>query len=234
MEKMIHNMVISLVFIIFIWGSIIHAEEKFKDSTVIPVTSIQAKDFSGLIGMNGLSDTLLNNHFKLYQGYVKNTNTILEKLKGMLTDKKSNTPEYAELKRRLGWEFNGVLLHEYYFENLKGKELLDINSTLYKKITEDFGSFDNWKEDFISTGLMRGIGWVVLYWEPRTGKLINVWINEHDVGHISAARPILVMDVFEHAYMPDYQLDREKYIETFFKNINWNVASKRFGKCLKN
>jgi len=188
----------------------------------------QEKDFSYLIGMSGFSDTLLNNHFKLYLGYVKNSDAILEKLNTLLAVKKDNTPEYAELKRRLGWEFNGRLLHEYYFENLGGSQPLDVNTSLYKKITESFGSFENWKQDFISTGMMRGIGWVVVYWEPKTGKLVNVWVNEHDTGHLSGARPLLVMDVFEHAYITDYQLDRAKYIEAYFKNINWQVAAERF------
>jgi len=125
-----------------------------------------------------------------------------------------------------------MLLHEYYFENLGGKQALDVSSALYKKIIEDFGSFDNWKQDFTSTGLMRGIGWAVVYWEPKTDKLINVWVNEHDEGHITGSRPILVMDVFEHAYMSDYQLDRAKYIEAFFRNINWQASIGRFNECM--
>jgi len=191
-------------------------------------SALQPKDFSGLLGMPGFSDTLLNNHFKLYQGYVKNTNALMDKLAGLSAEKKDRTPEYSELKRRLGWEFNGVLLHEYYFENLGGKEPLDSGGGLYKAIADNFGSFDNWKQDFISTGMMRGIGWVVLYWEPRTKQLINAWINEHDTGHIAGGRPLLVIDVFEHAYMPDYQLDKAKYIDVFFNNINWKTVQERF------
>ncbi|MFA6609566.1 MAG: Fe-Mn family superoxide dismutase [Candidatus Omnitrophota bacterium] len=189
---------------------------------------MQAKDFSHLIGMHGFSDTLLNDHFKLYQGYVKNTNAILDRLDAMLSENRSRTVEYAELERRLSWEFDGMLLHEYYFENMGGKEPVDVKSALYKKIAEEFGTFDRWKEDFISTGSMRGIGWAVLYWEPRTGKLINTWVDEHDKGNIVAAKPILVMDVFEHAYMTDYRLDRAKYIEAFFKNIDWKTVQDRF------
>ncbi|MFA5388329.1 MAG: Fe-Mn family superoxide dismutase [Candidatus Omnitrophota bacterium] len=178
--------------------------------------------------MSGFSDTLLGDHFKLYQGYIKNTNAIFEKLDILSSEGKDRTPEYAELKRRLGWEFNGALLHEYYFENLGGKEPLDPGSAFYRKIAADFKSFDDWKKDFISTGMMRGIGWVVLYLEPKTGKLVNSWINEHDTAHIAGATPLLVMDVFEHAYMTDYQLDREKYIDSFFRNINWKTVSARF------
>ena len=187
----------------------------------------QTEDYSRLLGSAGFSDTLLNNHFRLYQGYVKNTNLLLEKLSTMLAEGKDASPEYAELKRRFGWEFNGMRLHEYYFGNLGGTDTLDQESALYKKITDEFGSFQLWKQDFISTGKMRGIGWVILYLDAQSQRLMNVWINEHDVGHLSGAKPILVMDVFEHAYITDYQLERAKYIETFFNNINWKEVSQR-------
>jgi len=191
------------------------------------IVSYQTKDYAHLLGMNGFSDILLNNHFKLYQGYVKNVNLILDKLSTLLGGGNDRTLEYAELKRRFGWEFNGMRLHEFYFENLGGKERLGPESPIYKKITEDFGSFDIWKQDFVSTGVLRGIGWVILCMDTSNKRLINVWINEHDAGHIAGAAPILVMDVFEHAYFTDYQLDRPKYIEVFFNNINWSEVSKR-------
>jgi Fe-Mn family superoxide dismutase len=187
----------------------------------------QAADFSGLLGMEGFSDTLLQNHFKLYQGYVKNTNLLVEKLQAMLKEGKTDTPEYAELKRRFGFEFNGMRLHEYYFGNLKGKGELASSSPLYAAIARDFGSFDAWRKDFTSTGTMRGIGWVVLYLDQQGGRLFNSWIGEHEVNHPAGCKPILVMDVWEHAYMLDYQLERGKYIEAFFKNINWEAAAKR-------
>ncbi|MFH1355139.1 MAG: superoxide dismutase [Candidatus Omnitrophota bacterium] len=192
-----------------------------------PTISYQAKDYSSIIGMPGFSDTLLNNHFKLYQGYVKNTNTVLEKLSALLAAGNDRSPEYAELKRRLGWEFNGMRLHEYYFGNLGGKEPIDLKGALHKRISADFSSFNAWKQDFVSTGAMRGIGWVVLYLDQQNGKLINCWINEHDAGHPAGAVPLLVMDVFEHAYITDYQLDRAKYTEAFFNNINWKEVEGR-------
>jgi Fe-Mn family superoxide dismutase len=222
--------VIIAVLVVIAFNMFTHAQPvKTAEKAPIPSASrIQTKDFSGLLGMSGFSDTLLGDHFKLYQGYIKNTNAIFEKLDILSSEGKDRTPEYAELKRRLGWEFNGALLHEYYFENLGGKEPLDPGSAFYRKIAADFKSFDDWKKDFISTGMMRGIGWVVLYLEPKTGKLVNSWINEHDTAHIAGATPLLVMDVFEHAYMTDYQLDREKYIDSFFRNINWKTVSARF------
>jgi Fe-Mn family superoxide dismutase len=186
-----------------------------------------AKDYSRLLGMQGFSDTLLKNHFTLYQGYVTNTNKLMETLGQMLKEGKVGTPEFAELKRRFGWEFNGMRLHEYYFENLGGKGGLDKNGKLSKKMAEDFGSYDNWEKEFKGVGTMRGIGWAVLYQDSSTGQLINFWINEHDVGHPAGCNPILILDVFEHAFMIDYGLKRADYIEAFFKNVDWKAAEGR-------
>jgi len=187
----------------------------------------EAKDYSKLIGMEGFSETLLKNHFTLYQGYVTNANKLMDTLASMLKEGKVGTPEYAELKRRMGWEFNGMRLHEYYFDNLGGKAALDKSGRLAKKLAENFGSYEDWEKDFRGTGAMRGIGWVILYQDNVSGKLFNQWINEHDVGHPAGCVPILVMDVFEHAFMTDYGLKRADYIEAFFKNINWAIAESR-------
>ena len=183
-----------------------------------------AKDYSGLIGMPGFSETLLNNHFTLYQGYVTNTNKLLDTLAAMLKEGKVATPEYAELKRRLGFEFNGMRLHEYYFENLGGKGALDRSGRLGKKLAEEFGSYEDWEKDFRATATMRGIGWAILYQDNVTGRLLNQWINEHETGHPAGCTPLLVLDVFEHAFMIDYGLKRADYIEAFFSNINWGAV----------
>jgi Fe-Mn family superoxide dismutase len=186
-----------------------------------------AKDYTNLIGMEGFSETLLKNHFTLYQGYVTNTNKLADLLMAMLKEGKTGTPEYSELKRRFGFEFNGMRLHEYYFENLKGKTPLDKTGTLAKKLANAYGSYDAWEQDLKATGAMRGIGWVILYQDNVTGWLFNQWINEHEVGHLAGCRPILVMDVFEHAFMIDYGLKRADYIAAFFKNISWDVVACR-------
>ncbi len=186
-----------------------------------------AKDYSKLIGMEGLSETLLKNHFTLYQGYVTNTNKVLDALNQMLKEGKTGAPEFAELKRRLGWEFNGMRLHEYYFENLGGKAGINKNGKLAKKLADIFGSYEAWEKDFKATGAMRGIGWAALYQDITNGGLINFWINEHDVAHPAGCNLILIMDVFEHAFMIDYGLKRPDYIEVFFKNINWDAAESR-------
>lgn len=190
----------------------------------------QAKNFEGLLGAKGFSDTLLKNHFTLYQGYVTNTNKLVDILGALLREGKTASPEFAELKRRFGWEFNGMRLHEHYFGNMKKEgSAIDKNSKLFKKIAEDFGSYENWEKDFKASGAMRGIGWVMLYHDKMENRLFNTWINEHDVGHLSGAAPVLVMDVFEHSYLIDYGLKKADYIEAFFKVIDWGAAGNRFG-----
>ncbi len=189
-----------------------------------------AKEYNALIGMEGFSEALIKNHFTLYQGYVTNTNKLSEILGQMLKDGKAGTPEYAELKRRFGWEFNGMRLHEYYFENLGGTEPLAQDSTLAKQMQAEFGSYENWEKDFKATGALRGIGWAVLYQDVLHGRLFNVWINEHDVAHPAGCNPLLIMDVFEHAFMIDYGLKRADYIEAFFKKINWQTVASRSKK----
>jgi Fe-Mn family superoxide dismutase len=187
----------------------------------------EAKDYSALIGMQGFSETLLKNHFALYQGYVNNTNKLWDIMTSMLKEGKAGTPEYAELKRRFGFEFNGMRLHEYYFGNLGGKKALDKSGDLAMKVAGAYGSYENWEQDFKATGAMRGIGWVILYQDNTNGWLFNQWINEHEVGHPAGCAPILVMDVFEHAFMLDYGLKRADYINAFFQNIDWDAVTKR-------
>jgi superoxide dismutase, Fe-Mn family len=189
--------------------------------------SYTAKDYAKLIGMTGFSEAMLKNHFTLYQGYVTNTNKVLDILDQLLKEGKSASPEYSELKRRLGWEFNGMRLHEYYFDVLDGNGIFANNSRLERKKAEDFGSAEAWEKDFRAAGAMRGIGWVVLYQDNISGKLFNCWINEHDAGHPAGCMPILVMDVFEHAFMLDYGLKRADYVDAFFKNIDWTAVEGR-------
>jgi Fe-Mn family superoxide dismutase len=187
----------------------------------------EAKDYNALIGIKGFSETLLKNHFTLYQGYVNNTNKLWDIMTAMLKEGKTGTPEYAELKRRFGFEFNGMRLHEYYFGNLGGKKPLDKSGDLAMKVAGAYGSYENWEQDFKATGAMRGIGWVILYQDNTNGWLFNQWINEHEVGHPAGCSPLLVMDVFEHAFMLDYGLKRADYINAFFQNIDWGVVAGR-------
>jgi superoxide dismutase, Fe-Mn family len=183
----------------------------------------EPKDFSHLLGIEGLSDALLTNHFTLYQGYVKNTNALLEKFKTL----EIGSPEYAETHRRFGWEWNGMRLHELYFGNMvKGGVKLSERS-LKQKIDATWGSIESWQKDFVGIGAMRGIGWVILCHDKKDGKLFNVWINEHDTGHLAGLTPLLVMDVFEHAFMIDYGVKRADYINAFMNSIDWHAVEER-------
>lgn len=194
----------------------------------------QSKNYDHILGIAGLSDQLLKNHFTLYQGYVTNFNKVNDILVVMEKEGKFGTPEYAELNRRLGWEFNGMRLHELYFGNLT-KELTTLEdvitrvaeSALMAAITKEFGSYEAWEKDFRSMLAMRGIGWVILYHDEQADRLFNVWINEHDAGHFAGCKPILVIDVFEHAYMLDYGIKRADYIEAIMKAIDWEIAEQR-------
>ncbi len=184
-----------------------------------------------LKGLNGISDAQLEVHFKLYAGYVTNTNTLNEQLAELEAAGKIGTPTWAELKRRMGWEVNGKVLHELYFGNLtRSPKPLDADSTFGRKVTEAFGSVDAWKKNMTSTATMRGIGWVIAYQDPTTGRITNHWITEHEMGHPAGFRPILVLDMWEHAFMVDYKpADKAKYIEAFFSNVDWAAAQARLG-----
>ena len=190
----------------------------------------EAKNFDHLLGIHGLSEILLKNHFTLYQGYVTNTNKLNDILVALEKEGKFG-PEFAELNRRLGWEFNGMRLHEYYFWNMsKNPKSIDRNSELFRRMEKEWGSFEKWEKDFRAMGAMRGIGWIVLYYDPSGERLFNIWINEHDTGHFAGCMPILVMDVFEHAYMLDYGLKKADYVEAFFKNLDWKACAERFDR----
>ena len=188
-----------------------------------------AKTFK-LSGLNGISDKTLEMHFKLYEGYVTATKTLNEKIAELIHNGDVASPVYAELTRRLGFEYNGMVLHEYYFENLKqnGPGTPDKGSAFLSAVESSFGSYEVWKDDFVAVGKMRGVGWAICYADPRSGRLSNHWITLHEQGHVAGFTPVLVMDVWEHSYLLDYKpADRPKYIEAFFQNIAWETTSAR-------
>jgi len=193
----------------------------------------EAKNFDHILGIKGLSDTLLKNHFTLYAGYVTNFNKLNDILVAMEKEGKFGTPEYAELNRRLGWEWNGMRLHELYFGNMTkeaANKTTTKDSAFEKALVKSFGSYEMWDKDFRAMAAMRGIGWIVLYHDTQSGNLFNVWVNEHDVGHLAGAVPLLVMDVFEHAYITDYGIKRADYINVFMESIDWKEVERRMGK----
>jgi Fe-Mn family superoxide dismutase len=200
------------------------------------VDSYKAREFN-LGGLNGISDETLDMHFKLYQGYVKETNKLTEAIRKFIKDgnvDQEEMPAYSELTRRLGFEYNGMVLHEYYFDNLKsggGTGDPDRTMRFAKAAESSFGSYEIWKADFVGIGKMRGVGWAICYQNPRNGRLSNHWITLHETGNVAGFDPILVMDVWEHAYLLDYKpAERPKYIEAFFSNIDWNTVDKRLGQ----
>ncbi|HLH26650.1 MAG TPA: Fe-Mn family superoxide dismutase [Chloroflexota bacterium] len=195
----------------------------------LPKGPYKVHDFSNLKGLTGISDTQIEVHLKLYEGYVNNTNLLTEHLWHMINNGQQGTPEYAELTRRLGFEYDGMIFHEYYFGNLvSGAKQLDPNSAFGKAAAGSFGSVDTWMKDFRALGSMRGIGWVITFQDPVTGWLSNFWVAEHQNGVPGGFKPILVMDVWEHAFMIDYRpAEKGKYIDAFFQNVDWAAIEKR-------
>jgi Fe-Mn family superoxide dismutase len=190
------------------------------------------KDFSHLLGLDGFSDTMLNNHFTLYGGYVTNANKLIEKLDNQNIEKGSI--EYNELKRRLGWEVNGIKLHELYFENMQNKTgdqkvnaSIDKNENIKSILTANYVSTDEWQASLKRNGMIRGIGWVLLIQDNDTKKVFHTWVGEHNVGNIINAKILMVMDCWEHAYMTDYGIKRADYIEAFIDSIDWSVVESR-------
>jgi len=197
------------------------------------IGSYKTRKFN-LSGLQGISDQTLEMHFKLYEGYVKESNKLSEKILEFIKDgsvDQDELPAYSELTRRLGFEFNGMVLHEYYFDNLqRGGGVGDPNraSSFRKAAESSFGSYDIWKADFVGIGKMRGVGWAICYENPANGRLSNHWITLHETGNVAGFNPILVMDVWEHAYLLDYKpAERPKYIEAFFANVAWDKLEER-------
>jgi len=182
-----------------------------------------------LSGLHGISDETLAIHFGLYEGYVKNTNLLNERLSEMRASGKNAgaDPAFAEVARRLGWEFDGMRLHEYYFDNLT-KNATDLTSgKLYEAVGESYGSVDAWKKDFAAIGLMCGIGWAIAY-QDANGALINTWVGDHNVNNLAGCEPVVVMDLWEHAWFRDYKpADKGKYIEAFLAHVDWSVCESR-------
>lgn len=192
----------------------------------------QTKSFN-LRGLQGISDRTIDLHLSLYEGYVKATNVLQGRIADFLKDgtvDQEELPAYSELTRRLGFEYNGMVLHEYYFDNLTPQASLKPESTssFLRRAEASFGSYERWKTDFVSVGKMRGVGWAVCFQDPASGRLTNHWITLHEHGNVAGFKPVLVMDVWEHAFLLDYTpAQRGQYIDAFFSNINWRVVDRR-------
>ena len=194
----------------------------------------EPKQFPRMKGLSGISDSLLQDHFKLYEGYVKNTNELRAKLDAMLKEgqAKATNPAFAELTRHLGFEWCGMVLHELYFGNLAPEpDPLLKASALGQAIVQAFGSVEAWLSDIKAIAGMRGVGWAICYQNPETRELSNHWIELHDDGHPPGFKPIVVMDCWEHAFVPDYKVtERAKYVDAYFRNLDWRACEARLIK----
>lgn len=186
-----------------------------------------------LHGLQGISDRTLDMHVALYEGYVKAANALTSDIADFLKDgtvDQEEMPAYSELTRRLGFEYNGMVLHEYYFGNMRkaASPRPAPDSAFVRRAVDSFGSFERWKTDFVSVGKMRGVGWAICYQHPSTGRLTNHWTSLHEHGNVAGFIPVLVMDVWEHAYLLDYApAKRAEYIDAFFSNIDWKAVDRR-------
>jgi Fe-Mn family superoxide dismutase len=183
--------------------------------------------------LNGISEEQIAQHWALYESYVKNAASLKEKLE-MLSKVENFGIEFTELKRHWAFEADGVILHELYFEALKsGGGSPSAAADVAKLLKTNFGGFAAWKKEFAAVGKMRGTGWAILYFDPRAASMTNVWIESHEYGHPAGAAPLLVMDVWEHAYMVDWGASgRAEYIEAFFQNVDWAKVESRLRTAL--
>jgi Fe-Mn family superoxide dismutase len=188
--------------------------------------------FEHLKGLDGISDDQIKEHLALYVGYVKQVNALNEELAELRAHGRASGKdhEFAELTRRLGFEYNGMILHEYYFANLRSEAdpRPAQNSRIAQSLAEGFGSFEQWRADFHAIGGMRGIGWVLLCQDPVTRQLSNHWVTLHQDGVPAGFKPLLVLDVWEHAFMRDYKAtEKGRYLEAFFRNVDWQTVQRR-------
>lgn len=194
----------------------------------------QAKSYAPkkwqLAGLTGISDKTLEMHFGLYEGYVKNVNLLNERLASLRSNEqpKGADPAFAELVRRLGFEYNGMRLHEYYFDNMTTKPAVLASGKLHEALGTAYGSFEAWKNDFTAVAGMRGVGWAIAYYDTSQGQITNHWVSDHEIGNPAGFIPIVVLDVWEHAFLLDYKpSERGKYIEAFMANVDWKACEAR-------
>ncbi|MEK7642445.1 MAG: Fe-Mn family superoxide dismutase [Patescibacteria group bacterium] len=189
----------------------------------------ESKEFS-VPKLKGISEKTIEEHMKLYQGYVKHTNLILEHIEELAKDAERYAYELGEIQRRFSFEFNGMRNHEVYFASLEGgSKVLNEKSSLKNKIIEEFGNFDLWLNRFKSIALTRGIGWAILYWDSNSNRLLNAWVDEQHLGQLSGCTPVLALDMWEHSYVADYNPSGKKqYAEDFLENLNWEVVEENF------
>jgi Fe-Mn family superoxide dismutase len=184
--------------------------------------------------LKGISAKNIEEHLKLYAGYVKHANLILEKITELKKDAEKNAYALGEINRRFGFEYNGMRNHEIYFRSLEGGAEDISGGKLRKMIEEIWGSFDSWLAEFKSIALTRGIGWAMLYYDRTDHRLLNAWIDEQHLGQLQDCALILGLDMWEHSFVADYQPSGKKnYVEDFFTNLNWSVIEENLARSAK-
>jgi len=185
--------------------------------------------------LKGISEKNIEEHLKLYSGYVKHTNLILEKIVELKVDSEKNAYALGEVQRRFGFEYNGMRNHEVYFDSLSlGPKDLTKGGELEKCFDYLWGSYDNWLAEFKAIALTRGVGWAMLYLDRKEHRLLNTWVDEQHLGQLQDCSLILGLDMWEHSYVADYQPSGKKqYVEDFFENLNWEVIEKNFEEAAK-
>lgn len=179
----------------------------------------------------GISNEQIKVHLGLYAGYVKHVNLIREKIHELESNKEKNSYLIAELRRRFSFEFDGMRMHEYYFEGLEDGTQEISDGKLKQTLIEKYGSFNEFIEHFKAVGMSRGIGWTVLYWDTKVGTPHVTWVGDHEIGVLSGLPILLTLDMWEHAFMVDYvPAEKGKYIDAFLSNLNWSVVERRFTK----
>jgi len=173
--------------------------------------------------LKGISAKNIEEHLKLYSGYVKNTNNILDEVEKLSSENTSdNLYLITEMQRRFSFEFNGMRNHEYYFSSFEGGPSEISEGDLKFMIEKEWGSFEKWLELFKALAKTRGVGWVNLYYDKKTDRLVNGWVDEQHLGHLNGLAPVLCLDMWEHSFVADYQPSgKGQYIEDFFVNLNW-------------
>jgi len=189
-----------------------------------------ARTFS-LPELKGISKKQIEVHLGLYEGYVKHVNLIMEKIASLKEeDAEGNAFLMNELRRRLGFEFDGMRMHEYYFEQFEGgATAIDTNSAIADAAIERYGSWEKFIAHVKEVAGTRGIGWVIVYHDPVGKTLHTAFVNDHEIGQLAGLPVVLAVDLWEHAYMIDYVPSEKKtYVEAFLDNINWNLVNERF------
>jgi Fe-Mn family superoxide dismutase len=199
-------------------------EKEFTMVEYAPKTDFRPKD------LDSITDDQITLHWALYEGYVTNVNRLNKELKDLLdAGQATGNPHFAELQRRKGWEYNGMVLHELYFAAMKPTSG-DPPAALATAIQQSLGSFEKCAEEFNAIGRMRGVGWAVMYQDPASGAISNHWIDMHETGHPAGFTPLLVLDLWEHAFSVDWKTNpagRGQYIEAYFKNVDWATVANR-------